>query len=354
MDSAWFQGDLGIFLGVKLKPIYIIDIHEDVPFNHCSNMLWPCRRPPKNANIARKLTHSPSLTVSSGQMDLSNSRVADEQLSYSSSDRINGNDEKYLIDKKPGWSKRSLAYIGAHDVFRPEVWRAALTEFVATTLLMFSLTISIIACLDSHETDPKLLVPFAVFIIAFLFLMVTVPLSGGHMSPVFTFIAALKGVITPTRALMYVISQCIGSIIGFLIIKTVMDKRLAHVYSLGGCVISDLKQQEALLIEFCCTFVVLFVGVTIGLDKKISTHLGLPMVCLVISGAMALGVFVSIVVTGQAGYAGVGLNPARCLGPALLQGGPLWNGHWVFWVGPFLACIIYYSISLNLPREALV
>ncbi|KAK4258527.1 hypothetical protein QN277_004969 [Acacia crassicarpa] len=305
-------------------------------------------------------------------MDLSNScRVADEQLSYSlhqsssdrihgndetylSSDRIHGNDETYLVNKNPGWSKPSLAYIGAHDVFRPEVWRAALTEFVATTLLMFSLTITIIACLDSHETDPKLLVPFAVFIIAFLFLMVTVPLSGGHMSPVFTFIAALKGVITPTRALMYVISQCIGSIIGFLIIKTVMDKRLASIYSLGGCAISDLKHQEALLIEFCCTFVVLFVGVTIGFDKKISTHLGLPMVCLVISGAMALAVFVSIVVSGQAGYAGVGLNPARCLGPAILRGGPLWNGHWVFWVGPFLACIIYYVVSLNLPREVLV
>ncbi|XP_028765735.1 aquaporin TIP4-2-like [Neltuma alba] len=283
-------------------------------------------------------------------MDLSNSKVADEQLS-NNSDTIYG--EMCSASKKPLWSKR-LASIGAHDVFRPEVWRAALTELVATALLMFTLTTSIIACLDSHETDPKLLVPFAVFIIAFLFLMVTVPLSGGHMSPVFTFIAALKGVITLTRALLYIISQCIGSIVGFLIIKTVMDERLALTYSLGGCAISGLKQQEALLIEFCCTFVVLFVGVTIAFDKRMSVHLGLPMLCLVIAGAMALAVFVSIVVTGQAGYAGVGLNPARCLGPALLQGGPLWNGHWVFWVGPFLACILYYIVSLNLPREIFV
>lgn len=225
---------------------------------------------------------------------------------------------------------------------------------------MFTLTTSIIACLDSHEVDPKLLVPFAVFIIAFLFLIVTVPLSGGHMSPVFTFIAALKGVVTLARALIYVLAQCIGSIIGFFIIKSVMEPKLRDTYSLGGCSISDkgissgIKQQDALLLEFSCTFVVLFVGVTLAFDKKRSKDLGLPIVCLVVAGAMALAVFVSITITGQAGYAGVGLNPARCLGPALLYGGSLWNGHWVFWIGPLLACMIYYAVSVNLPKEGLV
>ncbi|MCH91821.1 aquaporin TIP1-2-like, partial [Trifolium medium] len=122
------------------------------------------------------------------------------------------------------------------------------------------------------------------FINAFLFLMATVPLSGGHMSPVFTCIAALK-------------------------------------------------------------------GVTLAFDKKRSKNMGLPMVCLVIAGAMALAVFVSITITGRPGYAGVGLNPARCLGAALLHGGSLWNGHWVFWVGSIIACLIYYSVSINLPNE---
>ncbi|KAL2329173.1 hypothetical protein Fmac_022600 [Flemingia macrophylla] len=226
---------------------------------------------------------------------------------------------------------------------------------------MFTLTTSIIACLDSHEVDPKLLVPFAVFIIAFLFLVVTVPLTGGHMSPVFTFIAALKGVVTLTRALIYVLAQCIGSIVGFFILKCVMDPRLAYAYSLGGCAIKSsiganygIKSQDALLVEFACTFVVLFVGVTLAFDKKRARDLGLPMVCLVVAGAMSLAVFVSVSVTGRVGYAGVGLNPARCLGPALLHGGFLWEGHWVFWVGPFLACVVYYVVSVNLPKEGLV
>jgi aquaporin-4 len=227
------------------------------------------------------------------------------------------------------------------------MWRAALTELVATAFLMFTLTSSIISCLDSHEVDPKLLVPLAVFIIAFLFLIATVPLSGGHMSPVFTIIACLKGVITLARASIYVLAQCLGSIMGFLIIRTVMNHQTAHKYSLGGCTIdangaiSAVSRETALILEFSCTFVVLFVGVTVAFDKKRCKELGLAVVCVVVAGAMALAVFVSTTITGQAGYAGVGLNPARCLGPALLEGGVLWDGHWVFWVGPFLACIFF-------------
>lgn len=240
------------------------------------------------------------------------------------------------------------------------MWKAALTELTATASLMFTLTTSIIACLDSHEIDPKLLVPFAVFTIAFLFLIVTVPLTGGHMSPVFTFIAALKGVVTLTRALIYVLAQCIGSIIGFFILKCVMDPKLAYTYSLGGCAIdgqganSGFKPQDALLVEFTCTFVVLFGAVTLAFDKKRSRDLGLLMVCLLVAGAMALAAFVSITLTGQASYAGVGLNPARCLGPALLHGGSLWEGHWVLWLGSFLACVVYYAVSINLAKEGLV
>ncbi|XAR72740.1 hypothetical protein NMG60_11019481 [Bertholletia excelsa] len=243
-----------------------------------------------------------------------------------------------------------LSSIGSHEYYSPEIWKAALTELVATAMLMFTLTTSIIACLDSREPTPKLAVPFAVFFIVFLFLVVTIPLSGGHMSPVFTFIAALRGVITLARASVYIPAQCIGSIVGFIIIKIVIDHSAGQKYSLD----SGVSAASALVVEFSCTFLVLFLGVTLAFDKKRCKELGLVVVCAVVAGAMAVAMFVSITVTGRAGYAGVGLNPARCLGPALLEGGLLWDGHWVFWAGPFLACIVYYAVSLNLPREGLV
>jgi glycerol uptake facilitator-like aquaporin len=72
---------------------------------------------------------------------------------------------------------------------------------------------------------------------------------------------------------------------------------------------------------------VLFVGVTVAFDKRRCKELGLQMVCCILVGAMTLVFFMSISVTGRAGYAGAGLNPARCLGPSLLKGGRLWYGH---------------------------
>ena len=138
-----------------------------------------------------------------------------------------------------------------------------------------------------------------------------------------------------------------------------MNQSDAHRYSLGGCSVvghataSGISPATALMLEFACTFLVLFVGVTVALDQKRCKELGLLVVCGVVAGSMALAVFVSITVTGRAGYAGVGLNPARCLGPALLVGGELWDGHWVFWLGPFLACSVYYGFNLNLPKKGL-
>ncbi|KAK3195296.1 hypothetical protein Dsin_026606 [Dipteronia sinensis] len=244
-----------------------------------------------------------------------------------------------------------LASIGYHEFFSPEMWKAALTELVATACLIFTLTTSIISCLDSHESEPKLLVPFAVFIIAFLFLLVTVPLTGGHMSPVFTFIAALKGIITLTRAAAYVLAQCIGSIISFVIIKSVMSHNAAERYSFGGCTIARQRHANWTYQPGNCTYTGVYMHICVAFDKRRCKELGLAMVCAVVAGAMALAVFVSITVTGQAGYAGVGLNPARCLGPALLHGGPLWEAHWVFWVGPFIACTVYYGFTKSLPNE---
>jgi aquaporin-4 len=143
----------------------------------------------------------------------------------------------------------------------------------------------------------------------------------------------------------------------FYYIKKVMDPDTVKNHSLGGCTLygngptSALAPETALILEFVCTYVVLFVGVTVAFDKKRCKELDIAMVCVIVAGSMPLAVFVSITVTGRAGYAGVGLNPARCLGLALLQVGILWDGHWVFWVGPFFACIVYYGYSMHLPKE---
>ena len=53
---------------------------------------------------------------------------------------------------------------------------------------------------------------------------------------------------------------------------------------------SALSPETALTLEFVCICLVLFVGVTLGFDKKRCKELGISMVCVVVAESMALAV----------------------------------------------------------------
>ncbi|CAB4321128.1 unnamed protein product [Prunus armeniaca] len=141
-----------------------------------------------------------------------------------------------------------------------------------------------------------------------------------------------------------------------------MSHDLEQKFLLGGCTLNGngetngISPGDAFLLEFVCTFLLLFVGITVAFDKKRSKEVGhaLGLLHVVSTAPMGLGVFISITITGTAGYSGVGLNPARCLSPALVRGGSLWHGHWVFWFAPILACVIYYLVFKTFPTKGLV
>lgn len=117
------------------------------------------------------------------------------------------------------------------------------------------------------------------------------------------------------------LAQCIGSVITFVILISVMSYNTALKYSYGGGIIegngetTEIDAESALTLEFTCTFGVLFVGVTIAFDKRRCKELSLGMDYGIVAEAMAIAVSVSITVTGQTGYSGVALNPDRCLDP---------------------------------------
>ncbi|XLU48137.1 hypothetical protein S245_042951, partial [Arachis hypogaea] len=99
----------------------------------------------------------------------------------------------------------------------------------------------------------------------------------------------------------------------FFILKYVINPKLQKKYSFESCAIGNdhnikvgSKPLVAFFIEFSFTSLVLF---TLGFDKKKLEKLGLPRVSAVTAGVLALTTFVSIIVTGYLGYAGVGFNP---------------------------------------------
>jgi aquaporin PIP len=112
-----------------------------------------------------------------------------------------------------------------------------------------------------------------------------------------------------------------------------------------------LETNQALWLEIICGFVLLFASVWMAFDHRQAKGIGRVGVFIIGGIVLGLLVFVSTTVTATKGYAGAGLNPARCLGPAIVRGGHLWNGHWVFWVGPAVACVAFAVYTKIIPRQ---
>ncbi|EPS60236.1 hypothetical protein M569_14568, partial [Genlisea aurea] len=86
-------------------------------------------------------------------------------------------------------------------------------------------------------------------------------------------------------------------------------------------------------------------------DRRQAAALGIVKVFSFVGLMVGLLVYLSSSVTGRVGYTGVGLNPARCFGPAVVRGGHLWNGHWVFWAGPGIASVLFYVYVKIIPSQ---
>eukprot|EP00850_Spirogloea_muscicola_P023411 SM000354S13406 [mRNA] locus=s354:23220:24746:- [translate_table: standard] len=242
-----------------------------------------------------------------------------------------------------------LGVLRLSDFASPEVWRASVIELVATASLVFTSVTGTIACLEGGFLPPGKAVGLVNAGILALHILAAGPSSGGHINPSITFSTMLTGLTSFPRAVLYILAQTGGAIIGAAVAQGVLPHATAAKYFLGGCLLEQpshgsgapmmtgLRWRPGLLSEFAFTFVLLFVAFGTALDAKQGQIFGPVLSPFLIGGTLGLLIFVSSGLV--AGYVGAGMNPARCFGPAVAMGSDvLWRDNWVFWVGPGLAC----------------
>ncbi|CAI0376937.1 unnamed protein product [Linum tenue] len=268
-------------------------------------------------------------------------------------------EEMKQLDK--AMSLQSL--LGLQDLFSLNVWRAAVAELVGTAAFVFCIDVIVISTLESQTTMPNLVLSVLVAFIIPILLIATFPISGGHINPLVTFAAFLVGLTSLSKALIYILAQCLGGILGALALKAVVNGGIEKTFSLGGCTVNvvtpgpngpittGLGTSQALWLEIICGFIFLFASVWMAFDGRQVRALGRVTVCVIIGVVLGVLVFASTTVTATKGYAGAGFNPARCLGPAIVRGGHLWDGHWVFWIGPAVAAVAFALYVKIIPRE---
>ena len=151
--------------------------------------------------------------------------------------------------------------------------------------------------------------------------------SGCHINPAITLGVWMSGRMSSRDALMYMIFQIIGGIIGSLILVLLISTGDHGGPTISGANSFDQGEMaQAFIAEAVFTFI--FVLVVLGAtdEKKGAGNFA----GLAIGLALVLIHIVCIPITGTS------VNPARSIGPALVEGGQALEQLWLFIVAPFI------------------
>lgn len=154
-------------------------------------------------------------------------------------------------------------------------------------------------------------------------------ISGCHINPAITLGVFLSGRMSGKDAVMYMIFQVIGAIIGSSILWFLAKESGSTTTLTGANGFPEGMLSVAFVAEtvFTFIFVLVVLGVTAknGLNKFAGLAIGLSLVLVHI---------VCIPITGTS------VNPARSIGPAIFEGGAALSQLWLFIVAPFLGAAI--------------
>lgn len=169
--------------------------------------------------------------------------------------------------------------------------------------------------------------------------------SGAHFNPAVTFaLWSLKKISTP-NAVVYVICQLVGGILGALVVvllfNDVGDAVNYGATAINGEILQDGSAVLGLIAEALGTFLLMWAIMGLAVNPRGEA----PLAGLGIGAALG----VAVMVFGPA--TGAGFNPARWLGPAVASGE--FGDAWIYIVGPLVgalvAALLYRATILN-PR----
>ena len=207
-----------------------------------------------------------------------------------------------------------------------------IAEFIGTFVLV------LVACGVAVVTGANIAataLAFGLVIIAMAYSIGNV--SGCHINPAVSFGMLLSKKMSCKDFCWYVVAQILGAIAG----AAVLGALLGSFDALGADGFGEgflaTNAWIALLVEIIltCVFVLTILGVT---SKKENSSIAGIVIGLTLTLVHLLGIR----------FTGTSVNPARSIGPALLQGGEALSQLWVFIIAPLigaaLASLIYHYV----------
>ena len=157
--------------------------------------------------------------------------------------------------------------------------------------------------------------------------------SGGHFNPAVTLAAAVIRRIDPIDAVVYILAQLSGGVLGALLAKGLLvdEGRAVHY---GATSVSPLLAGnfQGAIIEaigtFCLVLVILAAVYSVKSAKDWAP--------------LAIGTTLGFIVMVGGPLSGGAFNPARWFGPALVAN--FWGGVWPYLVGPVVGSLLAAAV----------
>jgi glycerol uptake facilitator protein len=214
---------------------------------------------------------------------------------------------------------------------------AYLAELIGTFLLVFFITSVVVLFLSTGEqasfgTDFAVIGLVHAFLLFGLIVMFGV-VSGGHFNPAVTLAAAAIRRISPIDALIYMLAQLSGGVLGALLCKgLLLDEGRATHY--GAATVNPIlgSNFRGSIIEAIGTFCLVLVILAAVYSRK-SIKDWAP---------LAIGTTLGFIVMVGGPLTGGSFNPARWFGPALV--GNAWGGVWPYLLGPIVGSLLAAAV----------
>ncbi|KAK3429210.1 hypothetical protein EUGRSUZ_E00628 [Eucalyptus grandis] len=235
-------------------------------------------------------------------------------------------------------------------------YRAGIAEFVATFLFLY-ITILTVMGFANNQNKCKTVgvqgIAWAFGGMIFALVYCTAGISGGHINPAVTFGLFLAKKLSLTRAVFYMVMQCLGAICGAGVVKGFMGHTKYELLNGGANYVHHgYTKGDGLGAEIVGTFVLVYTVFSATDAKRNARDSHVP-----ILAPLPIGFAVFLVHLATIPITGTGINPARSLGAAIIFDKDFaWDDQWIFWVGPFigaaLAALYHQIIIRAIPFKA--
>jgi glycerol uptake facilitator protein len=211
---------------------------------------------------------------------------------------------------------------------------AYIAELVGTFFLVFFIT-SAVTLFVATGSQAQFGSDYAVIGLVHAFLLFGLiqifgGVSGGHFNPAVTVAVAAVRRIDPVDALVYILAQLSGGVLGALLTKALLvDEGRAGHY--GAVQVSSLlsgSKFDGFIVEGIGALVLVLAVLAVALGTRAAKDWA----------PFAIGTTLGFAVMVTGPLTGGSLNPARWFGPALVDNH--WGGVWPYVLGPLAAAII--------------